>query len=52
MNGDPGVTSVSVKMMGKNEMEETDKRDGKIISVTTLTAVRMARRRRLKPKIS
>lgn len=37
MNGDPGVTSVSVKMVGKNVLEETDKRDGKAISVFTLT---------------
>ncbi len=38
MKGDPGVSSVSVKMMGKNTLQETDKRDGKIISVMTLTA--------------
>jgi hypothetical protein len=31
--GDPGTTSVSVKKMDKNTMEETDKRDGKVISV-------------------
>jgi hypothetical protein len=37
MKGDPGVTSVSVKMMGKNTLVETDKRGDKIISVTTLT---------------
>ncbi|MDP9049117.1 MAG: hypothetical protein M3O31_00115 [Acidobacteriota bacterium] len=37
MKGDPGTTSVSVKMLGKNVMEETDKRDGKAISVMTLT---------------
>ena len=35
--GDPGVTSVSVKMMGKNMLEETDKRDGKVISVWKMT---------------
>jgi hypothetical protein len=35
--GDPGTTSVSVKSMGKNMMEETDKRDGKAISVTKMT---------------
>ena len=29
--GDPGTTSVSVKMIGKNTIEETDKRDGKVI---------------------
>jgi len=33
VKGDPGVTSVSVKMIGKNTFEETDKRDGKAISV-------------------
>jgi hypothetical protein len=33
MKGDPGVTSVSVKMMGKDTLEETDKRDGKVIGI-------------------
>ena len=37
MKGDPGVTSVSVKMIGKHTLVETDKRGDKIISVTTLT---------------
>jgi hypothetical protein len=37
MKGDPGVTSVSVKMIGKDTLEETDKRDGKVISVFKLT---------------
>lgn len=37
MKGDPGVTTVSVKMVGKNTLVETDKRDGKPISVMTLT---------------
>ena len=36
MKGDPGVTSVSVKMMG-NTLEETDKRDGKVIGVFKVT---------------
>jgi hypothetical protein len=36
-NGDPGTTSVSVKQMGKNTIEETDKRDGKVIEVTRST---------------
>src|SRR5580693_4509050 len=31
MKGDPGVTTVSVKMVGKDTLEETDKRDGKVI---------------------
>jgi hypothetical protein len=35
--GDPGVTSVSVKMMGAGTMMETDKRDGKVISTVTET---------------
>lgn len=35
--GDPGTTSVSVKSVGKNSMEETDKRDGKVISVAHMT---------------
>jgi len=35
--GDPGTTSVSVKRMGKNMMEESDKRDGKVISVARMT---------------
>jgi hypothetical protein len=36
MKGDPGTTSVSVKMMGKNTLEETDYRDGKAISVAKM----------------
>jgi hypothetical protein len=36
MKGDPGVTSVSLKKMG-NTLEETDKRDGKVIGVLKLT---------------
>jgi hypothetical protein len=32
MKGDPGISSVSVKM-GKDTLEETDKRDGKVIGV-------------------
>ena len=35
--GDPGTTSVSVKQVDKNTMEETDKRDGKVISVNRVT---------------
>ncbi|MGB8322711.1 MAG: hypothetical protein WCE52_07090 [Candidatus Acidiferrum sp.] len=34
--GDPGTTSVSVKKMGKDTIEETDKRDGKVIGVTRM----------------
>jgi len=35
--GDPGTTSVSVKRINKNTIEETDKRDGKVISVARMT---------------
>jgi len=36
--GDPGVSSVSLKALSANAIEETDKRDGKVISVTKITA--------------
>ena len=36
--GDPGVTSVSVKMHGKDTLEETRKRDGKVIGIFSNTA--------------
>jgi hypothetical protein len=35
--GDPGTTSVSVKKTGPSSLEETDKRDGKVISVVKIT---------------
>ena len=35
--GDPGTTSVSVKMMGKDTLEETDKRGAKVLSVAKMT---------------
>jgi hypothetical protein len=35
--GDPGTTSVSVKQLDKNTLEETDKRDGKVIMVSRVT---------------
>ena len=35
--GDPGVTSVSVKKLGKDTLEETRKRDGKVIYIVTVT---------------
>ena len=38
MKGDPGVTSVSVKMLSSDTLQETDKRDGKLIGVMTMTA--------------
>jgi hypothetical protein len=31
--GDPGVTSISVKKLGKDTLEETRKRDGKVINI-------------------
>jgi hypothetical protein len=35
--GDPGTTSVSVKRISNTVLEETDKRDGKVISVARMT---------------
>jgi hypothetical protein len=35
--GDPGTTSVSLKKINANTLEETDKRDGKITSVSRAT---------------
>jgi hypothetical protein len=35
--GDPGTTSVSVKKLSKNAIEETDKRDGKVISIARIS---------------
>ncbi|WP_254424401.1 hypothetical protein [Rhodanobacter sp. C05] len=35
--GDPGTTSVSVKKLDKNTLQETDKRDGKVISIAKMT---------------
>ena len=35
--GDPGITSVSVKRVDKSTIDETDKRDGKAISITRMT---------------
>ncbi len=37
MSGDPGTTSVSVKMLNKSTLEETDKRDGKVIGIFKIT---------------
>lgn len=37
MKGDPGISSVSVMMNGKDTLVETDKRDGKVIGVMTMT---------------
>jgi hypothetical protein len=35
--GDPGATTVSVKTLGKPVMQETDKRDGKVVTVAKMT---------------
>jgi hypothetical protein len=35
--GDPGITSVSLKRLGPNAIEETDKRNGQVISVSQMT---------------
>jgi hypothetical protein len=37
MKGDPGITTVSVKKMGNNTIEETDMRNGKVIGVMKTT---------------
>jgi len=37
MKGDPGITSVSVKKMGNNTIEETDMRNSKVIGVMKAT---------------
>jgi hypothetical protein len=37
MQGDPGVTNVSVTMVGKNTLVESDIREGKVISVWKMT---------------
>ena len=37
MKGDPGISSVSVKKMGNNTIEETDMRNGKVIGVMKAT---------------
>ncbi len=37
MKGDPGVTSVSVRMIGSDTLEETDKRNGQVISISRMT---------------
>lgn len=37
MKGDPSITSVSAKMMGKDMVEATDERDGEAIGVFKMT---------------
>ena len=36
-NGDPGITSVSLKKIDENTIEETDLRNGKVINVARMT---------------
>jgi hypothetical protein len=36
-HGDPGITNVSLKKLGKNTVQETDKRDGKVVSIAKIT---------------
>jgi hypothetical protein len=35
--GDPGVTSVALRKIDANTIEETDKRNGKVVYVTRMT---------------
>jgi hypothetical protein len=35
--GDPGVTTISVKLLGSRTLEETRRKDGKVIGVWTMT---------------
>jgi hypothetical protein len=35
--GDPGITSVSLKRVNANTLEESDKRDGKVISIAKMS---------------
>jgi len=37
MNGDPGVTAVSVMKLADNKIRETDRRGDKIVGVATMT---------------
>jgi hypothetical protein len=37
INGDPGHTMVSLKRVGNDTIEETDKRDGKVVGVSRMT---------------
>ena len=40
INGDPGHTMVSLKRIGNDTIEETDKRDGKVVGVLRLTVAK------------
>jgi hypothetical protein len=37
MKGDPGTTSVKLKLVGKNTLEETDFRNGKVVGISKMT---------------
>ena len=37
INGDPGHTMVSLKRIGNDTIEETDKRDGKVVGISKMT---------------
>jgi hypothetical protein len=37
INGDPGHTMVSLKRVGNDTIEETDKRDGKVVGISRMT---------------
>jgi hypothetical protein len=37
INGDPGNTMVSLKRIGNDTIEETDKRDGKVVGISRMT---------------
>ena len=37
INGDPGQTMVMLKRVGNDTIEETDKRDGKIVGIFRIT---------------
>jgi hypothetical protein len=37
INGDPGHTMITLKRIGKDTIEETDKRDGKVVGVSKMT---------------
>jgi hypothetical protein len=37
MKGDPGISTVSVRKLGRNTIEQTNKRDGKVIDIVKAT---------------
>jgi len=36
-SGDPGVTTISLKLQGDRTLEETRRKDGKVVAVWTMT---------------